>query len=250
MQFKCKHCLAFTPHIKTHRIKTLDECKKEVDTFFKWVHHVRWFQISGGEPQLWKELPQLISYIGDNYRGRIGHRFELVTNGSIIPSEELLKALSKYEMDVVVDDYGTNYGNQKNACTQIKKKLEEYSIPYHYNCLLNWVDLGFFECNNEEEDLVEYYDCCGIPFNANEYGKMYSCTYCDFAIKAGLIKEDKDDFFDLNQRITCKAKREFVEFTLGYSNRGYATLCEHCYGWIETINKHFVGTALQADKKE
>ncbi len=242
---KCKYCLAFTPHIKQHRIKTLVECKREVDVFFQWVDHVRWFQISGGEPLLWKDLNSLIEYIGKKYRSKIGHRFELVTNGTMVPNDELLQLLSKYEMDVVVDDYGTNYGNMRNECSAIKEKLEECNIPYHYNRVSNWVDLGFFECDNTGKDLVEYYDQCGIPFNTNEYGKIYSCAYCDFAIKAGLIEENTDDYFDLNKRLTNQAKKEFVEFTLGYSNRGYSTLCEHCYGWIETINKNFVGVAEQ-----
>lgn len=247
---KCKYCLGFTPHIKKHRVKTLDECKSEVDTFFKWVDFVRWFQISGGEPQLWKDLPALIEYIGENYRDRIGHRFEVVTNGSIIPSEELLKVLSKYRMVVCVDDYGDNYGHSQNVCEDIKRVLTEKNIPFHYNKLLKWVDLGFFECCNPKDGLVDYYDRCGIPFNGNEYGKIYSCTYCSFAIKAGLIQENADDYFDLNKKKTRKGLKQFLEFTLGYSNRGYSTLCEHCYGWIETINHHFVDTAEQANCKE
>lgn len=244
---RCKNCLAFTPYIRRHTVKTLEESKKEVDSFFGWVDYVRWFQICGGEPQLWPYLCELTEYIGEHYREKIGSRFEIVTNGTNIPSERLLELMKRYDMDMVVDDYGENYGNIRNDSEKIVKKLKENNIRYFYAKADHWFDLDIFECNNTEKDLTVHFNACAIPFNANEYGKIYLCAYADFAIKAGLIEETANEFFDLNGEITPAGKKELTEFTLGYSTLGYSKLCERCRGWGETINDTVISAAIQAE---
>lgn len=244
---RCKYCLNFTPYIKHHCIKTLEECKQEVDIFFKWVDYVRWFQISGGEPQLWSHLYELIEYIGENYRSKIGKRFEFVTNGTIIPSDELFQLMRKYNVNMVLDDYGENYGNYKNRCKEIIDKLKENDISYIYSKPDHWFDLGIFKCNNRQKDLIEYFSECAVPFNANEYGKLYLCPYANFAIKAEIIKEDANEFYDLNSEITPIKKKQLTEFTLGYSNMGYSKLCERCSGWDKNLNKSIVPVAEQME---
>lgn len=245
----CKNCLAFTPHIKQHRIKSLEECKQEVDTFFQWIDFVRWFQISGGEPLLWPHLCELIDYIGKNYRHKIGSRFECVTNGTNIPSEHLLSLLKKYKMDVVIDDYGNNYGTLTNHSLLIKDLVRKNNIPYIYDTANYWFDLGFFDTNNADKNLTDYFNKCAIPFNAYENGKIYLCAYADFAIRAGLLEEDENEIFDLNTEITPERKRELLEFTYGYSSKGYSKLCERCLGWGETINNTKIPAAIQAERK-
>ncbi len=248
---KCKYCLAFTPYIKSHRIKALDECKDEVDSFFKWVDRVRWFQISGGEPQLWNRLPELLEYMGRRYRDRIGQRFEVVTNGSIMPSERLLDVMFKYHMNMCIDDYGDNYGKLGNRAKDIVTALKMKGIDYIYDKPKQWVDLGCANTNRGElKDLETWFDECGLPFHANEYGKIYTCSYGNFAIKAGLMEDAESEYFDLHQEITDIRKKEFVEFCLGYSEKGYSDLCRKCYGWVETVNEHFVPAAVQAEKVE
>ena len=242
---KCKNCLAFTPYIKQHRIKTLEEEKQEVDVFFKWVSYVRWFQISGGEPQMWPHLCELVDYVGSRYRDRIGNRFEIVTNGTIIPSEDLILLMKKYKMDMVVDDYGDNYGKCKNYSKDIISKLKDNCVEYICQKSDWWFDLGFFYTENTNIDLIQYFNDCAIPFNANEYGRMYLCSYANFAIKAGLIEDDDNEHFDLNVDMTSENIKKLNEFLLGYSKKGYSKLCERCMGWGETINKSKIPAAIQ-----
>ena len=247
----CKNCLAYTPEIHHNRIKTLNEVKDEVDIFFEWVDFVRWFQISGGETQLWPYLCDLVEYIGNIYRDRIGQRFEIVTNGSIIPSDRLLELMQRHNMNMVIDDYGDSYDvwNLQNHSLEIVNKLKERDISFIYDKPEKWVNLGLLECDNSDKNLEDYYDDCSIPFNANEYGRIYSCAYADFAVKAGLLEDSKDEYFDLHQAKTKDSKKEFVEFTLGFSNKGYSELCTKCYGWVETINSHYVPAAVQTKKR-
>lgn len=247
---RCKNCLAFTPYIKQHRIKTLEESKQEVDVFFKWVDYVRWFQISGGEPQLWPEFCELVEYIGKKYRNRIGDRFEFVTNGTIVPPERLIALMKQYNMMAVVDDYSINDKITLPIYSQeILRKLENNGINYIYVKPEKWFDLGVFECDNRKLDLVEYFNNCAIPFRTNEYGKIYLCAYADFAIKAGIMEENENEFFDLNEEMTSDKKKEFTEFVLGYSTLGYSQLCRRCYGWGDTVNHTVIPVAEQEEKR-
>ncbi len=46
------------------------------------------FVLIGGEPLLYKELPEVVEYIGNNYRDKIA-TFSITTNGTILPSAKL-----------------------------------------------------------------------------------------------------------------------------------------------------------------
>jgi molybdenum cofactor biosynthesis enzyme MoaA len=83
-----------------------------VRRFFEIVDTVSIFNIGGGEPLLNKCLPEFISFVG-TYRQRIQKRFEVVTNGTIVPNDDLLQALCDNDAFVLLDDYGPN--RSKNA---------------------------------------------------------------------------------------------------------------------------------------
>ena len=107
------------------------------------------------------------------------------------------------------------------------------------------VRFRLFYTENTNIDLIQYFNDCAIPFNANEYGRMYLCSYANFAIKAGLIEDDDNEHFDLNVDMTSENIKKLNEFLLGYSKKGYSKLCERCMGWGETINKSKIPAAIQ-----
>lgn len=40
----------------------------------------------------------------------------------------------------------------------------------------------------------------------------------------------KDDYLDFNQLTGENWKRELLEYTLGYSEKGYLDMCRYCHG--------------------
>lgn len=251
----CEKCLDFTPLLnknKRHVIKSLETMKAEIDLFFQWVDYIPRLQISGGEPLLYPDIVSLIAYIGENYRCRIGERFEIVLNGTIVPNEIQCLTLKKYDVLCVVDDYTEQVKQARKTRQQIFSVLEKYKIRYEDNKVDFWFDLEVDITDNSdksEEEMVEYFQNCAMPFRSNHNGKIYICPFSNFAMKAGIIEDSDDDCFDLHQEITTQSKRAFVEFMLGYSELGYAHLCRRCKGW-HTINDSRIPIAVQLENND
>lgn len=62
------------------------------------------FHVSGGEPLLYKHTVKLIEYLDEYYGNRIT-TLRLVTNGTIVPTEDVLERLSRCNVQITVDDY-------------------------------------------------------------------------------------------------------------------------------------------------
>jgi len=248
----CRHCLNFTPELnrlKRHSIKNIKEVKREADLFFKWVDYTPRLQISGGEPLIYPDFTKLVTYIGEKYRGNIGDYYETVINGTIVPSKEQCEAIKNYDMYVIVDNYEKAVPESVQTRYQIFETLERCGIKYIDNDVAYWFDLDVDNTDNSmmsSQQLAEYFDLCGNPWNCNEGGKVYACNFSNFAIKAGIIEETSDDYFDLNMEMTNISRKEFLEFVLGYNNKGYVNLCKRCAGWA-SFNKNRIPVALQED---
>lgn len=73
----------------------LDIAKKSADVFFSKYDCVGEFVLIGGEPLLYKNLIEIVEYIGSKYGSKI-ILFSITTNGTIIPSDELIKICMRY----------------------------------------------------------------------------------------------------------------------------------------------------------
>ena len=104
--FRCKLCNEFSPYYETPKIPALAEVTRDVDRLFALVDTIGKLEISGGEPLLYRPLPELLNYL-NQYNDRF-ELFSLVTNGSLLFSEETLAALKAIgtKTRVIVDDYG------------------------------------------------------------------------------------------------------------------------------------------------
>jgi organic radical activating enzyme len=246
----CEKCLNFTPALNTfkrHVTKSVEQLREEVDLLFHWVDFIPRFQISGGEPLLYPYFCEIVEYVGANYRDKIGDRFETVLNGSVIPTDQQCLVMKKYDVLAIVDDYTENVPICSRNRKKIIEQLVRFNIRMEDNFVPEWFDLDIEHMDNSQlsgEEMAAYFDNCGNPWNYFEKGKLYACNFNSFAIKAGLIAETPDDYFDLNAEITPSRKKELVEFILGYNNRGYAGLCRHCAGWAKS-NPKCVPVAVQ-----
>jgi hypothetical protein len=77
-----------------------------------------------------------------------------------------------------------------------------------------------------------------------KFGKYFPCGQALHAERVGYCAADVDDYFDLNAgRIN---KYEFVEFALGYSQKGFLNYCQKCNGHFNVNNiKTIPGVQLE-----
>lgn len=228
----CEMCLNFYPYIKKITCYSLEEVKKDIDYFFFAVDLVLRFEITGGEPFLYKYLIDVLGYIDDQYRDRI-IRLEVVTNGTVIPSEDLCQFLAQKEIYVILDDYTDSLNEEfKQNRKTIEERLVKHNVWYRNNKAESWIKL--YPVDREEaltlDEKAMLFDRCNNPFSTIEKGCISLCNYNLYAQKAGLVQRNTNDFYDIT-RFDKSKKAELMEFRLGYSDRGYSELCGNCYGF-------------------
>ena len=81
---------------------------------------------------LYKQIADLIVYIDQNYGDRID-TLRTVTNGTVIPSDEICEKLSKYRLEITVDDYRDAVPGTMRILRKLIEKLERYKIRYYIN---------------------------------------------------------------------------------------------------------------------
>lgn len=243
----CKNCLNFTPYNKNKRHYDINKLKENVDVFFNAIDRVGLFHISGGEPQLYPNIIELIEYIYLNYKDKI-ETLGMVTNAFVVPTDELCKTLKRCKVQVGIDDYRKACPNFSSNFEKCLEKFKKYDIDlaYQVNNETEFFELFPPKCNMEnssEEELEKKFCACANPFTEIKNGKLYNCNWAEFAMEAGLFTEEENDFYDL-KNFTPDKKKELVEYRLGYTQKGYVEFCRYCNG-SPKINKFKEPAAIQ-----
>jgi MoaA/NifB/PqqE/SkfB family radical SAM enzyme len=248
----CRNCLNFNPFAKEFYIRDMEHIIADIDLFFKCVDYVMIFHVSGGEPMLFKHIAEVIDYLSNNYGDRIG-TLRTVTNGTVIPSEEVLSKLSECNVEITVDDYREAIPNSAKKFDRLLEKLTEHKIKHYVNYTDSWVDLAPERTdfsNLSDEQLQQHRDECNQSWQELRDGKLYSCNYAAYATVAGIAGEqDLEETYNLRDFDDSK-KKELVEFRLGYTTKGYTNFCKHCRGFTESSQAKSVKPAIQVKRGE
>lgn len=246
----CRDCLNFTPYIQHHYIESFYDLQRDIDVFFSAVDLVYRFQITGGEPLLYQYLEDLIVYISQTYGKQI-LRLEMVTNGTILPSDTICRLLHRYKVHVFLDDYRESLPNYAVCYETIRKKFIEFGVDFEENLVSQWIQM--YDPNQvyvsfTEEQLCDKFRLCKNPWSSLRNGKIASCNYAMYAAKAGICADTDTEYYDLTQ-YSSKKKRELVAFRLRNFPKGYTEFCKICNGWTMT-NQKWCEPAIQAERKK
>lgn len=235
---KCKKCAHACYNVdSSNKDMTLDQVHKSADTFFAKVDFINEFVLIGGEPLLYKDLSNVIAYIGERYRSQMAI-FCITTNGTIVPNEEVLQACQKYKVLFRISNYAKAIPRLKESHQKLIQVLEKYDIGYRLSAEdASWIDYGFEYLNKEldEEKLTEIFDKCLTPCREIRENRLYFCVMARSVSDNLHFDEGKDDYLDLNQLNGENYKRELMEFNLGYSEKGYLDMCHRCHG-MDAVN--------------
>lgn len=229
----CQNCLNFNPFAKQFFVREWEELVKDVDLFFSCVDRIMLFHISGGEPLLYKYTADLVRYIDMYYGDRID-TLRMVTNGTIVPKDEVLEKLSQSYLEITVDDYREAVPQFAERFEQLLSKFKEYHIKYYINKADSWIDLAPEKTDYSswsEKQLEIHRESCSQSWQELRNGKLYSCNYAAYATVAGIAGEqDLEEIYDLT-KFTADKRKELVEFRLGYTTKGYTNFCKKCRGF-------------------
>lgn len=231
----CEGCNMLMPYYCKPLDRDLDAIKKDIDLLFQWVDTIEALDILGGEPLLYPKLVSVLEYIRDNYQDKIVNVY-MYTNGMCLLSKKLLE-ISK-QMDIIYDvsDYTVNLPRLIPRLKKFLNDLDEYEIRYNHKKMDYWLDFGFDTANHfsdNEEQKIEFFHRCYAPFRGLRDKKLFFCHIEPSAIGLGEWEEQEGDAFLLEPYCSEK-KIELLEFNLGYSRRGYPSMCMRCDGCCST----------------
>lgn len=236
---KCKKC-AHGCYAVDNRMAidlTLEQVYKSADCFLGKVDFVGEFALIGGEPLLYEQLPEAIQYIGGRYRGQMGI-FSITTNGTIVPDEKILKLCKQYNILFRISNYSGTIPRLTAAYDRLTSKLQEQGVEYELGKPEGqWTDYGFDHVNRNasEEELIQVFDACRTPCREVRENRYYFCVMARSVSENLGFHIGGDDYLDLDALEGEDYKKELLEFNLGYSEKGYLDMCNHCYG-AERVN--------------
>lgn len=245
----CENCSQFVPYWRDKTPFRLNELKQDLDLYFSAVDYVMDMNIVGGEPFLYNELDEYISYLGKNYRSQIGY-LGIITNGTIIPKNETFELMKKYDVGISISDYSKEV-NYKNKIDMLCKKIEENDISYVRNENIQWFDFGFPHntYNYKYEECAKHMRNCNTICHCLNDGKVFYCGTAWAAQKAGIFPEDKKNCVDLREidNKNMEDKKNIIECCLGNVDDGYIEFCKVCGGYGND-NDNRVVTAKQKSR--
>ena len=245
---KCRFCLNFNPFAQKFYVREWKSLTKDVDLFFSCVDYVMLFHVSGGEPLLYQYTADLIQYIDEKYGDRIG-TLRMVTNGTIVPKEDVLKKLSQCNVEVTIDDYREAVPKYRENFEKLIEQMNEYGVRYYINKADTWIDLAPEKTDFSgwsDDKLEQHRTECNQSWQELRDGKLYNCNYAAYATVAGIAGEqDLEEAFDLTI-FNENQKKELVEFRLGFTTKGYTEFCKKCRGFSEK-NSEKVRPAIQME---
>lgn len=239
---KCEKCAHGCPYNNNETVDlSLDDAFKTADIYFKVVDVTNEFVLIGGEPLLYKDLCKLVEYIGSRYREKI-ITFSIATNGTLIPSEELLKLCKKYNVIFRISNYSKAIPRIRDRYKMLGDLLREHEITFFMGEEeIEWFDYGFDYVNNSnysEEQIMEVFDCCKTNCREIRNNKYYYCVMARSVSDNMNFGVGEDDYLDFEELLKEKEYRKILlEFNLGYSEKGYLDMCRRCNGSLSK-SKH------------
>lgn len=241
---KCKLCTAFAPYYQEIPHYSYETLTTSVKKYFEIVEYVDKFTINGGEALMHENLPELIDFIAV-YIDRIG-MLEILTNGTIVPNDRLLKSLSSIsKVNILINNYGSSLSTK---IPQIIEALDRYKIAYRLrqqntdeSYCGGWVDISDLSYKNRSEIETErIFSHCVYPGAFRCFAifgdKAYICGVYLRCKTLGIIPDYKDEYLDFSEN--CEMSDETkIEQILNFYNRKFFSSCNYCNGFCDDSNR-------------
>lgn len=229
---KCKKCAHACYAVdKSRADMSLETAKESADCLFGKIDLMREFVLIGGEPFLYAGLPEIISYIGERYRDKMSV-FSITTNGTILPCQAVLDACKRYDVLIRISNYSSAIERLEEQYKKLLKRLEESRIDYVLGDKeQRWVDYGFesVDWGWQEAELLKTFERCKTPCREIRGSRYYYCVMARSVSENLRMNLGDKDYLDL-ARLEGDGKKLLMEFQMGYSERGYLAMCNHCRG--------------------
>jgi hypothetical protein len=224
---KCSYCSHCIPYCKQPKHFDVEQVISDLDKTLS-ISFIACVAIMGGEPFLHPKFKEFIAlYAKLKNKRNIGFT-RIVTNSTLLPSDEVLTAFSKIENAYM---YISNYGEKSKKMNQLIDACVSHGIP-HYIAPLdnNWVTLGDFDFDRHytEDELCHLFAVCDASVCTQLInGNLYNCARTPILNEDGLIPYCSEDFCDIRNTPDEIFNEKLHSYLYGTK---YLNGCKYCDG--------------------
>jgi hypothetical protein len=194
---RCKHCGALMQYYKDAKDMDIEVVKRDFDRMLSIIDFTDDILIMGGEPLIHRELAELLRHIGNNQNSfkKIGY-IRLVSNGTILPDDELIDALKFADCYVWI----SNYGHTNQKIQELSALFADNGINYEILDTYTWAYVQQVAANPQEiteDDLLMRSKKEWKRHRALRAGRLYMCAFLDNGDALGLYPKDEKNYVDI-----------------------------------------------------
>lgn len=219
---KCEQCCSLMPFYNnnTHYTDTFESFKENLDNLLNSVDKIYKLQLIGGEPLLNKELAKMIDYA--SRKKQIKHIIT-VTNGTILPDDNIIKAYQRNlkKNCVIVSDYRDNNNIKILKTEQVLSKFKSAGINTHI-VDYPWTKRGDIKKSNRSARELEdtMFSCWQHRCNIYCDGEIHLCSRA-----LGITRNIAPELKDYVKVSSKDCSEEIVKFFC----KPYIQACDYCH---------------------
>ena len=239
----CRRCADLIPKRQNMMYKFQDVIS-DMNRILDSVDYISEVLIIGGEILLYPKLIELINECSKE--SKIG-KVIITTNGTIIPSNELINTFKKENVVVSISGYPKDIATNRKKVIDI---LSNENIEIENLEDMTWLDMGNTEYRNRsKKELTEIFSTCSMKdcVTMVKGGNLLFCSRQATALETDIYSKPLEhEYIRLND---CKNNKELKNKLVAFYNLNYISTCNYCDG-ISCATKRIVPTAIQIINKD
>jgi len=250
---KCRYCIANIPYFKKNiaAFMSFEDTKKYLDNLFVSVDYIGMFQLSTGEVLLHPNFGKIMEYIFEKYRKKYEY-LTFVTNGTIIPKEDLIETIAKCVDFIQVTPYTHKDTKKLLKTDDLRAIFDKHGINYFFSPFATkndkWNDIGDLSVaknRNDRDNTSLYKDCSMQACKCMVRDRLYPCTVACYAAHGGINEpsecQENIDFV----KVSPDNSSEIIKYFLNATTLKFPQICDYCDGIGEYVNSKLIEAGEQ-----
>lgn len=245
---KCKLCGVLVPQYEYRPHMTTDEFSRMLKAVFAIIDHVGKVQITGGEPLLHQELPEMIEQCFQ-YSEQFDQLW-LFTNCSVPIKPQLVEQLVRFKNKLLI--HASDYGLRPDIAGELINTLDSNGLEYRYlkyygdnQYADGWVDQGDFVLHSRLKPELEtvFSTCPHVKRGGSWYIRNGQMHWCGRSIRGTEVRKiplREEDYLDIFAG-TIAERREKLQKLMNVKTIQACDYCNGYYGTEDTEKRHPAG---------
>ncbi len=222
----CRNCDGYIPFIKTPKYDSLSTIIDSYNKIMSVCKFVETIDLLGGEPLTHPEIDKITDYFVNDTRCS---RVMIISNGTIIPNEGLIRVLKSPKCTLRISDYG----RISKRINEIIALCEKENIHYEITNYKYWDKPPVIMRTNEtEKQLDEKYNACTTNLFYVKRSRIFHCTFLQAlcSIDEKLIPDFSKNYVDLNSPLDNVLADKINRFAKQLHEHKHIDACKYCPG--------------------